>query len=363
MTRWNPPHLFCQLLAAACRFFLGFVNPAMCVPRLLALAGQHFYDAPVFISWIPGLSSRPSNHSFFFGDSVNIYCHKLVAMALVLDFDGTITVQDTINVLAQSALKIHAERGRDLSRDWDDIVDVYVKSHVEHKANYPVAEDSRLGLEAESRFLGSLRDVEVASLRRVEASGIFDGISSQDLVTAGTAALRDGTVVLREGLPELLSLAQSRGWRVYVLSVNWSKSFIRGVLHQFDDQLTVVSNEIHDQGMISSPDTEFFLATAGDKLAALRLTLRDLPKGPVIYFGDSTTDIECLLLSAGIVISSSGESSLLSVLERTGVVVPHVKDGAGSHKLLWARNFSEVLQANTLSSPAILDAFQEENGV
>lgn len=275
-------------------------------------------------------------------------------MALVLDFDGTITVQDTINVLAQSTLKIHRERGRDLSRKWEEIVDLYVKSHAEFKANYPLAEDSRLDREAESRYLASLRDVEVASVRRVEASGIFDGISPQDLFAAGTAAVRDGDVVLRDGLSELLSLAEARGWPVYVLSVNWSKSFIRGVLHQFDGKLAVISNEIHDGGRILSPDTQTFLATAGDKLEAFQAILRDVGPRRAVYFGDSTTDIECLLLYSGIVISSSEDSSLLRTLSRVGATVPHVKGSAGTGTLLWARDFAEVIQAKTLLSPSVL---------
>lgn len=284
-------------------------------------------------------------------------------MALVLDFDGTITAQDTINVLAQSAISIHRQRGRDLSRAWDEIVDRYIKSHAQHKGSYPVAEEDRLDREAESRFLDSLHDVEVASVQRVEARGIFDGISSQDFLAAGTLAVREGRVVLREGLPELLALAETRGWPVYVLSVNWSKSFIRGVLHQFDGRLTVVSNEVHDGGKIFSPDTRAFLATAGDKLRAFRGIMRDVGDRPVVYFGDSITDLECLSLSSGIVISSSGDSSLLRALSRIGEGAPHVDDGADTDRLLWARNFSEVLRARFLYSPDLLRASHCANSV
>lgn len=271
-------------------------------------------------------------------------------MALVLDFDGTITVEDTINELAQSAIRIHNERGRDFSGAWEEIVDLHGKSYAEFKAEYPVAEDSRVDLEAERKYLADLRDVEVASVRRIEASGLFDGISSQDVLAAGKAAVREGRIALREGLPELLSVAETRGWPVYVLSVNWSKSFIRGVLHQFDDRLRVVSNEVHEGGKISCPDTQTFLATAGDKLVGLWTILRDVGDGPVVYFGDSTTDIECLLLSSGVVMSSSSGSSLLKTLSRVGVAVPHVADATTTNKLAWARDFSEVLRAGTLSS-------------
>ena len=277
-------------------------------------------------------------------------------MALVLDFDGTITVKDTINELAQSAIRIHNERGQDFSSTWEEIVDLYGKSYAKYKTEYPVPEDSRVDLEAERKYLADLRDIEVASVRRIEESGLFDGISSQYLQAAGTAAVREGRVALREGLPELLSAAESRGWPVYILSVNWSKSFIRGVLHQFDGRLRVVSNEVHDGGRISCSDTQTFLATAGDKLVALRTVLQDIDDVPVIYFGDSTTDIECLLLSSGVVMSVSDDSSLLKTLSRVGVPVPHVEDATVTNKLAWARDFSEVLQSGTLSSLPFLNA-------
>lgn len=276
-------------------------------------------------------------------------------MALVLDFDGTITVKDTINELAQSAIRIHNERGRDFSGAWAEIVDLYGKSCAKYKAEYPVAEDSRVDLETERKYLADLRDVEVASVRRLEASGLFDGILSQELLAAGIAALREERIALREGIPELLSLAETRGWPVYVLSVNWSKSFIRGVLHQFDDRLCVVSNEVLNGGRISCPATQTFLATAGDKLVALRTILQDVGDRPVVYFGDSTTDMECLLLSSGVVMSSSDDSSLLKTLSRLGVAVPHVDDATDTNKLTWARDFSEVLRAGTLSSLPLLD--------
>ena len=277
------------------------------------------------------------------------------AMALVLDFDGTITVKDTINELAQSAIRIHNERGRDFSSAWEEIVDLYGKSCAKYKAEYPVPEDSRVDLEAERKYLADLRDVEVASARRVEAAGLFNSISSQDLLAAGIAAVREGRVALREGLPELLSVAEARGWPVYILSVNWSNSFIRGVLHQFDGRLRVVSNEVHDGGKLSCPDTQTFLATAGDKLVALRTMLRDIGDVPVVYFGDSTTDIECLLLSSGVVMSSAEDSSLLKTLSRVGVPVPHVESATAANKLAWARDFSEVLQFGTLSSLPLLN--------
>ncbi|SPN96858.1 uncharacterized protein DNG_00378 [Cephalotrichum gorgonifer] len=272
-------------------------------------------------------------------------------MAIVLDFDGTITVDDTINVLAQSALKIHKERGRDLSGAWTNIVDLYLSGHADYKANYPVPEGRRLSNDDEIDYLRGMRDTELASAKRLEDSGIFSGISPSEFVAAGTAAQIEGKVVLRDGLPELLSLAAARGWPVYILSVNWSESFIRGVLHQHPgDNLRIISNDIHDGGRIFSPDTQTYLATTEDKMKALRYIIREVKDVPTVYFGDSTTDFECLMLSPGIVISSSGDSSLLRTLSRIGLNVPHVNDGADADKLLWAKDIAEVLQSGVLPS-------------
>lgn len=50
-------------------------------------------------------------------------------MSIFLDFDGTITVRDTIGDLAKAALRIQSDRGVDLDKEWDEVVQSYVSNN------------------------------------------------------------------------------------------------------------------------------------------------------------------------------------------------------------------------------------------
>lgn len=270
-------------------------------------------------------------------------------MAIVLDFDGTITTQDTIEVLAQHAISFHKEQhDRDLSDAWKQILESYYGDYSDYVSNYAVPQDKRVSLEEETKFLNGLQEVDMASLRRVEESKIFDGISSSDLFSAGVSAVEEGNVILRPGISELLTTAQKHGWLIYIVSVNWSSSFIEGVLQHFVANVQIVSNEVVANGKISGPNGTGVMATSADKARALA-NLPGLDAKPLVYFGDSSTDIECLSMSSGIVLSPAADSSLLKTLSRIGLEVPHVRDRKDIHRLSWARDFTEILEAGALS--------------
>jgi hypothetical protein len=127
--------------------------------------------------------------------------------------------------------------------------------------------------------------------------------------------------------------------------VNWSRAFIEGVL--LPHQLRVVANEPHADGSIEGPEFLGGRMTNGhEKRAALDHVVTD--KGSrVVYFGDSTTDMECLL-QGGIVISNDEGSSLMRTLRRVGEAVPHVGEREAGETLMWARDFREVLESGVL---------------
>ena len=93
------------------------------------------------------------------------------------------------------------------------------------------------------------------------------------------------------------------------------------------------------------------LASSGDKLAALRAIMQrraehdDHGDRPVLYVGDSTTDLECLLWGRGIVISEDGGSSAIQTLQRIGYDVPRLKDAGPAASLAWAVGFDEIREA------------------
>ncbi|WYZ34396.1 hypothetical protein EsH8_I_000672 [Colletotrichum jinshuiense] len=174
------------------------------------------------------------------------------ALNLVLDFDGTITTKDTIGTLAEIGLQFQQQRGVDLSSTWQQILADYSRDHSDHVATYKPIANERLSLTEELAFLRGLKRVELRSVQRMEESGIFRNISREHLVEAGDAARRNGIVELRDGFTELMDTARQEGWSVSVVSINWSRSFIKGVLSSYS--FDVVANEIEIDGSISGPD-------------------------------------------------------------------------------------------------------------
>jgi phosphoserine phosphatase len=280
-----------------------------------------------------------------------LYYSSCYKMHLVFDFDGTITQQDTIGELARSAIEIQRNRnGHDLQASWDQVVQAYVADYRHYKENHPSPEDTRTCVDQEFHFLSGMKDVEEASLQRIAESHIFEGLDAETLSQAGADAVRDGRIKIRDGFTDIMSFAADRDWSVSIISVNWSRSFLRGAL--LPHTLDIIANEPVLDGTITGP--EFFngrMTNAREKKEALKHLIKE-KDGKVVYFGDSTTDMECLL-AGGVVISDDEESSLLKTLKRIGVNVPHVGENSERDgKVKWARDFREVLDSGLLNEQA-----------
>lgn len=282
-------------------------------------------------------------------------------MDIVLDFDGTITTEDTISHLAQVALRFHLRKGKDLSAEWTRILQAYDEEYRKHVSEYEPRAESRFSVEDEVRFLRSLHGVESNSIQRVAQSGIFSGLPPGVMREAGVMAREEGHVNLRPGFLSFARQAGSAGHRLSVISVNWSTSFIEGVLS--DLTIRVFANEITDDGRIVGPSNVALLGeagrpimTSGDKLDALRSILsgdRDTDLD-CIYIGDSPTDLECLLHSGGVVLCPDEASNMLRMLRRLSIQVPHVTQSRGQDAgtIFWAQNFSDILGSRILQDLA-----------
>lgn len=283
-------------------------------------------------------------------DSTRCFYRVKDTMNLIFDFDGTITVKDTIFQLAQSAISFKQQQ-QDLQPAWDAIVKAYGDDHKAFAKTYSPPESERLSPEQELAYLSSLKDTENASLNRVDQSGLFSGLTSQDLFQMGKSQVSSGAVAIREGFVEMVELARQKGWHVGVLSVNWSEAFIQGVLHPID--VPIITNQISADGTIQGPDgfnDGVRLTTSRCKASSLEQLISKVGRSssPTVYFGDSTTDMECLLTHYGIVISADAKSSLMQTLDRVGVSVPHVDSGQDGAAVVWARDFREILRNQTL---------------
>ncbi|KAI1736533.1 haloacid dehalogenase-like hydrolase-domain-containing protein [Xylaria scruposa] len=319
-------------------------------------------------------------------------------MSVFLDFDGTITTKDTVTHLANFALRFqskhqphdedpsiphdrsstststHIKDGllveattqgekRDLSSRWDDVVHAYVSDYKSHVSSYAPCESDRQCVEDEVAFLRSQKHVETKSLGRINECALFRGISRDAFREAGRELVSDGTVRLRPGFVGFVRAALAKGWRVNVVSVNWSSAFIEGACGFAEGEVCVFANEVREgdgavlgPGVLAGdsllvdeqnePRRSRNLTNSCDKRDAVREVMRKhgAEDKPFFYFGDSTTDMECLLeATRGVVIADDENSTLIDTLRRIGKRVPHVRDAGAGDELVWASNFEEVM--------------------
>ncbi|KAI2623660.1 hypothetical protein GGS21DRAFT_336495 [Xylaria nigripes] len=286
-------------------------------------------------------------------------------MSIFLDFDRTITTEDTITHLAEFALRFQLRppqshdvaRDDDLSSRWDDVVRAYLADYQSHVSSYAPCADNRLSVDDEIAFLVSLKHVETNSLRRINECALFRGISRNAFRAAGRELVRDGTVRLRPGFVGFVRAALGKGWRVYIVSVNWSAAFIEGACGFTEGEVCVFANEVRESdGAVLGPCNGLLagdehaprnLTNSRDKRDVVRAVIRGLGADgkPFFYFGDSTTDMECLLeASRGVVVADDEVSTLLRTLKRIGKRVPHARDANDSDDLIWVSNFEEFME-------------------
>ncbi|CAJ2513823.1 Uu.00g019420.m01.CDS01 [Anthostomella pinea] len=286
-------------------------------------------------------------------------------MSIFLDFDGTITAQDTISELANFALRFQNSRqqlqpeagvGADLKPQWDAVVKAYIDDHKAQVACYRPAEAARRELHEKVAFLRDLKAVETRSLARIKSCALFQGITPAAFREAGRALVREGTVVIRPGFADFVRRRVEQGWRVYVVSVNWSSAFIEGACGGVDG-LSVIANDVREEdGSVAGPEVlnaegreqHRNLTNSCDKLDVMTAVLerdglvRDGSRS--FYLGDSTTDLECLLAATrGIVVADRDDTTLLRTLRRIGKSVPRVRDADQGAGLSWASDFEEVM--------------------
>lgn len=401
--KWSATYILGTL--AACTFLCSLTT-VLLTSSQLASAILYNHESPQNSHLIPtkplSLISMPFWKTAHQSITRNLFSIKRMARLIVFDFDGTVTQQDTINFLAQLPIySNHLGRLREEARKkWRNIVDLYVADHAKHKESYvPKAED-RKTLAEELAYLESLRTVEVASAERVVNSKFFAWLTREQFVELGRRARENGEdpeweggegegdiVRVRKGFSEFVRQAKARGDKLGIVSVNWSQAFVEGVIEAEEEEEDV---EDRDQGQcqghkkgffvkrvneIKYPDGELegpremggkVMMTARDKLEAFETMLSDevadgdgdgekikekRGRGSV-YFGDSVTDLECLLRAdTGIVVVNEGKeekSKLLGTLQRLGFEVPHVSEARQGAKLAWARDFEEVLGSKIL---------------
>ncbi|KAI9279035.1 hypothetical protein BC943DRAFT_332067 [Umbelopsis sp. AD052] len=201
---------------------------------------------------------------------------------IVVDFDETVTVKDTISILARFSY------ARNLPNDippWSHFTTAYMKDYGRLKSANSARQITTL--EDKTEQLAALKPVELASLDRVSKAGVFARLTKQEI----QAGAKEMVQVRDHAQQVLLSNIEN----VFILSVNWSKDWILGALKPLPFlPSSILSNDlVFDQG-ISTGQIIPSIVTADDKLKVFR-QIQNADAWPYsIYIGDSETDLTCL---------------------------------------------------------------------
>ena len=142
----------------------------------------------------------------------------------------------------------------------------------------------------------ALKPVNVASIARIERGGLFRGAYHAAMVD------RSAQVRVRPGLEAIAQAAAELSVEVGVVSIGWSRAFIRHVIQPaLGSALSfVIANELaHDEQGVCTGGIEGDLHSGLDKAASL-------PRRPILAVGDSADDLPVLLAAQCGAIVSDG---------------------------------------------------------
>ncbi|KAF2199810.1 hypothetical protein GQ43DRAFT_375364 [Delitschia confertaspora ATCC 74209] len=304
------------------------------------------------------------------------------AIHVILDWDGTLTRKDTIETLVKIA--ISSKEAKDpteavqLRSDWEEIKRLYSVEYVKSLEEAQCQAYGEKGSILRERLLLShMKGAEERSVKRVSDSGIFEGLTMQDMAQGAAQAVQNGDVKMREGWVEFFELLKARFKGQYdevdqvdLISVNWSREFICKCFEALRSPMLGISLHTDAMDLIwdqpygttrrvilsnSVSKRDYRLHTSSDKLHYFQQLRRTSPLTmkpmPLIYIGDSSTDFECLLAAdLGICIRdhlmNSTQQGLAETLDRVGIPCPHIfeLEQLTEWNVAWARDFTEITE-------------------
>ena len=121
------------------------------------------------------------------------------AIHFIINWDGTITKKDTLEFLGRIASQ-RWEKTKSLDSStnddpttqmsWGAIVNAYMEDFTAHQNQYRPMKSNRKTILEERAWLASLKNVKLRSIKRVEKSRIFRGITAADIKQEANRAVK-----------------------------------------------------------------------------------------------------------------------------------------------------------------------------
>ncbi|KAL8924826.1 MAG: hypothetical protein Q9172_002490 [Xanthocarpia lactea] len=290
-------------------------------------------------------------------------------ITLILDFDGTLTKTSTLPLIYEIGHGLNPS-----CPSWHLISQAYVDDYSDFlKSSY----SKRTTLSQELDWLEQQRTTEYRSIARIEATKVFRGITNEIVRAAAGEAVTDGKTEMRRGWEKLVGKVMEGEGKVGIVSVGWSAEFIRACLSasmnhmraegpdgNIDMGLNVEFIDVRANTILGGEegkmDDSSLILTADDKLRVMTdlvgMGHNDKPRSLVVYVGDSTTDLECLLhAEVGICLSGEADTmtgeqkELKETLDRLGIGCRWIGEMnavdvklRSTDRFWWAEDFDEI---------------------
>lgn len=219
---------------------------------------------------------------------------------IIADFDETITVKDTISVLAR--LPYNTKAG--LEPSFQYFTDNYLRRWKElgpmaPSRNLPLLADCMDGygdkdfrslFGSEIKYQEYNRQIEKCSTDEMTKSHIFKDISHPEV---DNFARNVSDVTIREGFRDCIKNAEN----FYIISVNWSTEFIHSSIGSESlEKSNIYCHNLLSEGNKYTGEFSNELLTGFDKVKALKNIIKKFSNDRTFwYVGDSETDLLTIL--------------------------------------------------------------------
>ncbi|MBC8235330.1 hypothetical protein H8E77_37770 [bacterium] len=242
---------------------------------------------------------------------------------LITDFDGTVTIKDTIaNIAYASAdnFRVSASKGTSYSeflQSWHHVVKQFSDEYLqlfERLLNQP--QPSQNTYDALLKFLASFDEIELASVKRVVSGKFLAGIKREKLRNIGRNIKKQADVEI------VLARMREAGIKIHVVSANWSQELIIGVMDDLFDNIVSNDLEFNEDG-ISTGQINLPILSPFDKLKYYQRLKSDT--GNNLYIGDSISDL-LAILAADIGVLFGRGKSVMRVISHFNIPFKELSD-------------------------------------